>query len=100
MEKEFGIIVNSDEYKSFLDRLTKLKLSKKLSKKYSEYRYMRSVCDARAYTIITAKDKNGTTWKFKIKNLTLEKFKTVDEIFKYIKKLKNQRLRRIARKIF
>lgn len=96
MEKGFDIIVNSDEDKSFLDRLTKLKLSKK----HSEYRYMRGFCDARAYTIVTAKDKNGTTWKFKIKNLTLEKFKTVDEIFKYIKKLKNQRLRRIAHKIF
>lgn len=47
---------------------------------------------------ITTEDKNGTEWKFKIKRQTFEKFKTADEIFKYLNKLKNQRLRRIARK--
>ena len=95
MKETIGITINSDDYKGLLDGLTEIKLSKKSD----ALRYVRPACDAACWVAITAKDKNGTKWKFKIKGQTLEKFKTTDDIFKYLNKLKNQRLRRIGRKM-
>lgn len=94
MKETIGVTINGDGYKGLLDGFTEIKLGKK----NDANRYVRSVCDAACWVAITAEDKNGTKWKFKIKRQTLEKFKTTDEIFKYLKKLKHQRLRRIARK--
>ena len=73
MKETIGITINSDDYKGLLDGLTEIKLSKKSD----ALRYVRPPCDAACWVAITAKDKNGTKWK----------------------KLKNQRLRRIGRKI-
>ena len=96
MKKAIGITINGDDYKGLLDSLTEIKLGKKSD----AHRYVRSVCDAACWVAITAEDKNGTKWQFKIKRQTLEKFKTTDEIFKYLNKLKKQRLRRKAHEIF
>ena len=96
MKETIGITITGDDYKGLLDGLTKIKLEKKPDAN----RYVGSVCDAACLVGITAEGKNGTKWKFKIKRQTLEKFKTTDDIFKYLNKLKNQRLRRIAHKIF
>ena len=96
MKKTIGITINGDEYKGLLDGLTEIKVGKKLG----AYRHVGAFCDSDSPVAITAEDKNGTKWQFKIKRQTLEKFKTTDEIFKYLNKLKKQRLRRKAHEIF
>ena len=96
MKGKIGVIINGNKIEDLLDGLTEIKLEKKSDVN----RYVRSVCNAACWVAITAKDKNGTKWKFKIKRQTLEKIKTADDIFKYLNKLKNQKLRRIGRKIF
>jgi UDP-N-acetylmuramyl pentapeptide synthase len=96
MKETIGITINGDDHKELLEGLTEIKLGKKSD----AHRYVRCACDAACWVVITAEDKNGTKWKFKIKRQTLEKIKTADDIFKYLNKLKKQRLRRIGRKIF
>lgn len=94
MKKETGIIINGNEFNSLLD-VSKIKFGKKCS----AYRYMRSACDVGCRVFITATDKKGTKWKFNLKRQTFEKFKTVGAVFKYVNKLRKQRLKRKANKI-
>ena len=96
MKEAISIMMDGIDINGLLEGLTEIKVGKK---SYA-HRYVRSVCDAACWVAITAEDKNGTKWKFKIKRQTLEKLKTADDISKYLNKLKNQRLRRIGRKIF
>lgn len=96
MNEAIGIIMNGNKLEGLLDGLTEIKVGKKLG----AYRHMGAFCDSDSPVTITAEDKNGKKWQFKIKRQTLEKFKTTDDIFKYLNKLKKQRLRRIGRKIF
>ena len=96
MKETIGITMTGDDYKGLLDGLTEIKVGKKLG----AYRHMGAFCDSDSPVAITAEDKNGKKWQFKIKRQTLEKIKTADDIFKYLNKLKKQRLRRIGRKIF
>ena len=90
MKGKIGVIINGNKIEDLLDGLTEIKLEKKSDVN----RYVRSVCNAACWVAITAEDKNGTKLEFKIKRQTFEKFKTADEVFKYLNKLKNQRLKR------